>query len=167
MRTPNIMNIGATKFTLPFDLCAHLQNVSRSALARTSIPYTKTSLAISSILLRQGMISNVTLGNLTTPEPTIFQTLPPSQKRIWLGLKYRGGLPVLRNMSLISKPSKRVHVTNLELGRILTGRRAVNVAGVGVGEILMVHTDEIPSRVMEGWEAWRAGHGGELIIRCS
>ena len=158
----------------PHRLCSHLQTVSRGALARTSIPYTEASLAITSILLRHGLISTLTLGSPTDPTPSIFPSLGVADRRIWVGLKYRNGLPVLRNMSVVSKGSLRVHADHGELGRILTGRRARNVAGVSMGEIFVVRTPPDADRgrtgretYMDGWEAWRAGLGGELVVRAS
>lgn len=87
-------------------------------------------------------------------------------------MKYRNGIPVLQRINLISKPSFRVTVTRDELGRILKGKRARNIGGVGMGEILIVKTEENKERArvgkdtfMDGWEAWRAGLGGELVLR--
>ena len=75
-------------------------------------------------------------------------------------------------MSVVSKGSFRVDVDNAELGRILTGRRAKSVAGVSMGEILIVRTPPNAKigrkgrdTIMDGWEAWRAGLGGELLVR--
>ncbi len=77
-------------------------------------------------------------------------------------------------MSVVSKGSFRVVVDHNELGRILTGKRAKNVAGVSMGEIMVVKTPVDTKRgrrgreiYMDGWEAWRAGLGGELLIRVS
>ncbi|KAK1920852.1 putative mitochondrial ribosomal protein of the small subunit [Papiliotrema laurentii] len=160
--------------TIPHKLCSHLQNVSRGAIARTPLPYTTANLAISTILLRHGLISNLTLGDPQQPNPSAFHSAAALQRRIWVDMKYRNGLPVLRNMSLISKPSFRVYVTRDELGRILHGKRARNVGGVGMGEILIVKTENDRSRgrtgrdtYMDGWEAWRAGLGGELLLRAA
>jgi ribosomal protein S8 len=73
---------------------------------------------------------------------------------------------VLRRISLVSKGSKRVVVSRDELGRLLTGRRAQNVDGVGMGEILIVRDISPDNRGwLEGWEAWRLGVGGELVCR--
>lgn len=51
----------------------------------------------------------------------------------------------------------------------MTGRRARHVAGVGMGEILVVRDQsgegEKGEEVMEGWEAWRRGKGGEVVCR--
>lgn len=75
-------------------------------------------------------------------------------------------------MNLVSKPSVRIHVDREELGRILSGKRAKNVPGIGMGEVLVVKVpeDRLKGRkgaelYKEGWEAWRAGLGGEIICR--
>lgn len=75
-------------------------------------------------------------------------------------------------MNLVSKPSVRIHVDREELGRILTGKRAKNVAGLGMGEVLVLRVSEDKTAgrkgietYKEGWEAWRAGLGGEIICR--
>lgn len=154
--------------TLPHRLCSHLVNTSRAALASTSIPYSASSLAITSVLLRHGLISNLTLGTPTHPSPVDFRDTATPSKRIWIGLKYRNGSPVLRRLNLVSKPSQRRSVTNEELGRILVGKRALNVAGVGLGEVLVLRVDDNTRRkgsYVEGWEAWRAGLGGEIVCR--
>lgn len=158
--------------TLPHRLCAHLVNTSHSALASTSLPYSNSSLAITSVLLRHGLISNLTLGTPTHASPAEFPSLPEPSKRIWVGLKYRHGAPVLKRMNLVSKPSQRRIVDNKELGRILAGKRAQNVQGAGLGEVFVVRVLDKDGRqvkgqetFMEGWEAWRAGLGGELVCR--
>lgn len=151
---------------LPTALCSHVVNSSRAFLSQTSLPYAKSSLAISSLLLRHGFISSVTLGTPTHPSPTDFVSSPVSAKRIWLGLKHRNGQPVLRRMNLVSKPSVRVSMSKDELGRILRGNRAKNVSGVGMGEIIVVRTlDGHVEEYKEGWEAFRAGQGGEIVCR--
>jgi hypothetical protein len=75
-------------------------------------------------------------------------------------------------MNLVSKPSVRIKVDHGELGRILSGKRAKNVAGMGLGEVLVVRVPEDKATgrkgtelYMEGWEAWRAGLGGEIVCR--
>jgi hypothetical protein len=80
----------------------------------------------------------------------------------------------LKRLSLVSKPSQRRIVSNKELGAILAGKRALNVAGAGLGEVFVVRVLDREGRhvkgqdtFMEGWEAWRAGLGGELVCRAS
>lgn len=66
----------------------------------------------------------------------------------------------------MSKPSVRVNVSRDELGQILHGKRAKNVPGIGMGEIMVIRTsEEHKEDYMEGWEAFRAGRGGEVICR--
>jgi ribosomal protein S8 len=140
----------------------------------TPVPFSKQSLGISTVLLRHGLISNVTLGDSAAPRPEAFNALPIPQKRIWLFHKYRGGLPVLRQCSLISKGGRRVFMTHPELGNILVGKRIKSVPGAGMGEILVVKTPEDKAKgrsgitqYLDGWEAWRLGIGGEVVLRAS
>jgi ribosomal protein S8 len=158
----------------PHRLCAHLSNTSRAALALTSLPYSNASVGITSILLRHGLVSNMSLGGPASPDPAAFPTLPKPAQRLWINLKHRNGQPVLRRLELVSKASLRKFVDHDELGRILRGRRARNVHGVGTGEIVVVKvpTDSGAGRkgvatYMEGWEAYRAGLGGEVVCRAS
>jgi len=79
---------------------------------------------------------------------------------------------VLRKLNLVSLPSVRKMVTREELGRILVGKRANNIGGAGLGEVLIVRVDgergakgARQDTFMEGWEAWRAGLGGEIVCR--
>jgi ribosomal protein S8 len=158
--------------TTPHKMCSQIRNASHLMLHHTKLPYTGYSLAITSILLRHGLLSSVTLGDHTRPDPTVFNETELKNRKIWVNLKYRGGDAVIRRLDLISKPSQRVFVTKKELGLILTGRRAKNVSGLGIGEILVVKTDPTATRRgrdvwMDGWEAWRTGLGGEIVCRAS
>ncbi|RSH84473.1 uncharacterized protein EHS24_005994 [Apiotrichum porosum] len=158
----------------PHRVVTHLYNTARASLARTSLPYTNSAVGISSILLRHGLLSNISRGTPTHPDPTEFPTLPKAAQRLWVGHKYRAGSPVLRHMELVSKASLRKLVSRDELGLLLRGKRARNINGVGTGEILVVKvpTDSKTARTgadtyMEGWEAYRAGLGGEVICRAA
>ncbi|KAG7562522.1 hypothetical protein FFLO_01996 [Filobasidium floriforme] len=151
--------------TPPANLITQLLTSSRASLAQTSLPYSNSSLGITSILLRHGLISSISKGSPSKPDPSVFESLPLPSRRLWIDLKHRQGQPVLRNISLVSKASKRVTVTKEELGRLLTGRRAKNVGGVGLGEVLIVRDVEGQNGYLEGWEAWRKGIGGEVVCR--
>ena len=52
------MTLGAAP--LPHLLCSHLQNVAAKRIHMTSIPYTAMNLGIAGVMLRQGLISNLT-----------------------------------------------------------------------------------------------------------
>ena len=100
---------------LPHDLCSHLQNAFRARHQRVCVPNTRQNLGILNILLRQGFITNMTQGTVAQPSPEDFRTAGEAQRRIWADLKYRDDRPVLNAMSLISRPSKNVHMTHSEL----------------------------------------------------
>ncbi|EIW69190.1 hypothetical protein TREMEDRAFT_57120 [Tremella mesenterica DSM 1558] len=162
--------------SLPHRLCAHLQNTSRAFASITPVPYSRTSLAVTSILLRQGLISNLTFGSPSSPDPSVFPNLPVSERTLWVYHKYRDGRPVLKHISLVSRPSQRLVLDNKEIGLLLTGRRAKRIPGVGLGEFLIIRVVKSQGRqgtgtaqetgvYMEGWEAWRAGMGGEVVCR--
>src|SRR5215469_9930667 len=48
----------------------------------------------------------------------------PGKRRIWLGLKYYDSLPVLSEMKLISKPTRRIWMKSEDIAKIVRGRRA-------------------------------------------
>lgn len=154
---------------VPNKLITQLLTSSRAYLSRTSLPFTPSSLSISTLLLRHGLISSLSLGTPTGPDPKNFDSLPAPSKRLWVSLKHREGIPVLKHLELVSKGSKRVVVNHQELGRLLTGRRAKNVRGVGLGEVLIVRTEGEGGNggdvYREGWEAWRRKQGGEVVCR--
>lgn len=160
--------------TPPHRILTHIRNTARAALGSTSLPYTNAALGISSILLRHGLLSNVSLGGPTHPAPSTFSSLPVAARRLWIGHKYRDGQPVLRRIDLISKPSVRRGVDHEKLGLLLLGKRVNNVPGCGTGEIFIVKVPKDSSMgrkgvdmYMEGWEAYTAGLGGELVARAS
>ncbi|KAL7424096.1 hypothetical protein Q5752_001681 [Cryptotrichosporon argae] len=158
----------------PHRLCAHLTNTSLASLATTSLPYSQSALGITSVLLRHGLVSSLSLGGPTHASPSTFPSLPPPARRLWVNLKYRNGQPVLRRINLVSKASLRKIVTKDELGRLLMSKRARNVGGAGMGEVFVVRVDkdkeagrEGAGVYLEGWEAYRQGLGGEVVCRAS
>ena len=116
------------KPSLPYDLCAHLQNTARSRVRRVPVGSSRLNQSLLSILLDQGFISNLTRGTIEKPDPAGFLAAPLSQRRLWFEHKFRDEQPVLRAASLVSKPSLRVYkdrsllatfiANNLRLGEI-------------------------------------------------
>ncbi|KAF9021683.1 ribosomal protein S8 [Hymenopellis radicata] len=152
---------------LPFDLCARLQNAFRARHQRLAVEHTTQNLGILSILLRHGFISNITRGSVAAPSAEHFAAAPEAQRRIWVDLKYRDDLPVLNQMSLISKPSKKVHMELGELRLICSGRRTKTVAPLGMGEIAVVRTKNRENEWVEAREAMQLKLGGEVVCRVS
>ncbi|KAH9838198.1 37S ribosomal protein S8, mitochondrial [Teratosphaeria destructans] len=86
-----------------------------------------------------------------------------ASRRLWLGLKYWEGEPVLRKARLISKPTKRIHLGVKELGRVVRGGQAGEVKGMRqIGEVVAVSTDR---GVMEARECVERKIGGQPLCR--
>jgi ribosomal protein S8 len=150
---------------LPHDLCSGLQNAFRARHARISVAHTAQNLGILSILLRSGFLSSLTRGTISAPDPTAFPHVSDSQKRIWADLKYRDDLPVLSNMELVSKPSKRVYMDLSEIRLICSGRRAGTVTPLGMGEVAVVQTKDREHEWVEAREALALKLSGEVVCR--
>lgn len=86
-----------------------------------------------------------------------------ASRRLWLGLKYWEGSPVLTKARLISKPTKRLWLNSRELGLVVRGSAAGEVRGMGkVGECVFVSTDR---GVMEARECVERRVGGTALCR--
>ncbi|KAG9238056.1 ribosomal protein S8 [Amylocarpus encephaloides] len=153
------------------NVCSHLQNASKARLGLTSIPSSKQLLSLSLALQSAGFIQTVARGGLTPPRLESLSTYVPepvtqeniSTRRLWLGLKYFDNEPVLRNMSMVSKPTKRIWMDVEGLGRIVRGREAGFVKGLTrPGECIFVTTDR---GVLEARECVERKIGGMLLCR--
>ncbi|KAF8870968.1 ribosomal protein S8 [Gymnopilus junonius] len=150
---------------LPHDLCSKVQNAFRARHQKLVVNHNTQNLGILSILLRAGFISSITRGTSAGPDPEAFSKVKESDRRIWADLKYRDDLPVLSNMELISRPSRRVF---LELGgirAICSGRRAGQVPPLGMGEVAMVRTEHKEHEWLEAREALQLKIPGEVVCR--
>ncbi|TKA75930.1 hypothetical protein B0A55_05870 [Friedmanniomyces simplex] len=141
-------------------LRAHLrrEGFPRETLAYFAGPTAR--LATPRHLERDGIA--VTAMGLTIPAQP-FTTLPPTSRdpdalesestitranrscrRLWLGLKYWDGMPVLSKARMISKPTKRIWLDAWDLGKVVRGGAGAKgeVRGLGkVGEVMVVSTD--------------------------
>lgn len=118
---------------LPHNTCSILQNASRAAIPKVPLQYTNQNFHLSRLLLDQGFITNVTLGSPSSNNPSTFLPTDEQHRRIWIELKYRSNRPVLNNMSVISKPSKRVWMEKDEVKRWVNGARVKGVSGLKLG----------------------------------
>jgi len=150
----------------PHDLCARIQNAFRARRAQVAVPHTVQNLGILNVLLRAGFINSITRGTLSAADPVAWQTAPESRRMIWADLKYREDRPVLTNMELISKPSKRIFMDTTEIQRLCTGRRAQWVIKpLDMGEVAVVKTRSKLHQFVEIREALRLKLGGEVLCR--
>jgi len=115
-------------------------------------------------LQKAGFISTVHRGSTQGPEdpPQLVTRENVGSRRLWLGMKYYRDEPVLRRMRMISKPTRRIWVGREDLERLVKGRDASYVRGLGPGECLFLSTDR---GVMEVREALRKQIGGQLLCR--
>ncbi|KAI8986783.1 ribosomal protein S8 [Trametes punicea] len=150
---------------LPHYLCSHIQNAFRARHKHVAVPHSTQNLAILSILLRAGFLSNVTRGTVEEPSPTDFFQVSDSHKRIWADLKYRDDRPVLSEMELISRPSKPIFMDISDIRRLCTGRRVQNVKPLRMGEIAIVKTKDRENEWLEAREALQMRIPGEVICR--
>ncbi|KAM0245668.1 hypothetical protein ACHAQJ_010493 [Trichoderma viride] len=165
---PSILNIA--------HMCSHLQNASKARLGLTSIPNNKYNLHLALALHRSGFFSSVYRAGpqpptaeqmvAQVPEPVTNATV--AKMRIWLGLKYWEGRPVLNRAAIISKPSRLLTVDVEELGRLTRGFptkvKGGMVPGLDVGECMFVSTSR---GVLESREALARKVGGVLMCRVS
>jgi ribosomal protein S8 len=152
-------------------VCSHIQNASKARLGLTSVPSSNLHLTLLLALQNSGFISSVTRGGLTPPpidQLSSYEPEPVTQsniatRRLWLGLKYWNNEPVLSEMKLVSKPTKRVWMDVEGLGKIIRGREAGYVKGLTKpGESLFVSTDR---GILEARECVERKVGGMLLCR--
>lgn len=95
-------------------------------------------------------------------EETITQTNRAS-RRLWLGMKYWDGEPVLRKMRMLSKPTKRIWLSSEDFNRIVRGKDSNYIKGMTrVGECMFVSTDR---GIMEARECAERKIGGMVLCR--
>ncbi|KAJ2510005.1 hypothetical protein GGI11_005653 [Coemansia sp. RSA 2049] len=147
-----------------YDICARVQNGFRARLGRIAVPETKLNLAVSRVLYNQGFVSAVTRGTHLGPDESYVPTtnLNVAERRLWLSLKYYQDSPVLRKMSCISKPSRRIACTANQLQILASGKPWSIVRGVIPGEIVVVSTTK---GILEIQDAVEHGLGGVLLAR--
>jgi ribosomal protein S8 len=87
----------------------------------------------------------------------------PARRRLWLGLKYWQNEPVLKNMKLVSKPTRRIWLTSEDLGKITRTRESSYVKGLThPGECMFLTTDR---GILEARECVERRLGGMALCR--
>ncbi|KAJ1913288.1 hypothetical protein IWQ60_009274 [Tieghemiomyces parasiticus] len=147
------------------DVCSHLQNAFKARLSQTCIPESRMNLSLARILYREGFIYSVTRGSHLGPDGQDYVPTTPdnvASRRLWLRLKFKNELPTLREMSCISKPSRKVHAQLNDLQRLAAGKPVGIVKPLRPGEIIIVET---PEGVMELQDALKKRVFGKLLCR--
>lgn len=158
------------------NMASHLRNASRASLGITSVKNTKTNLYLAMALHRSGFFSNVyragptppTLEQMVSQVPEQVTNANAANMRIWLGMKYWDGKPVLNNVSMISTSKRLMTVKTEELARLTRGFPAKLdggvVQGLNLGECMFLSTSK---GVLEAREALSRQVGGLLLCRAS
>ncbi|KAG6012187.1 hypothetical protein E4U43_007908 [Claviceps pusilla] len=165
---PSILNIA--------HMCSHLQNASKSRLGITSVKNNKYNLQLALAMHRCGFFSAVyragpqppTMQQMVSQASEQVTTANVAKMRIWIGLKYWNGKPVLSKAQVISKPSRLMTANLQELGRLTRGFPAKLkggvVPGLNLGECMFVATSR---GVLEAREALSRKVGGLIVCRAS
>lgn len=88
-----------------------------------------------------------------------------ASRRLWLGMKYWEGAPVLRKAQMLSKPTKRIWLDAKELAGLTRGKEAAKGEVkplTQIGEVLAVSTDK---GIMEVRECAERRIGGMVLCR--
>ncbi|KAI9762781.1 MAG: hypothetical protein M4579_000133 [Chaenotheca gracillima] len=159
------------------NVCSHIQNASKARLGLTSVPNSNLIHRLMQSMHASGFVSTVTLGGPAPPtflSPTSLEPIEPPEpvtqsniasRRLWIGLKYWNNEPVLRQMNMISKPTKRVWMDVEGMGRLVRGKDDSYVKGLrNPGECLYVTTDR---GILEARECFERKIGGMILCRAN
>jgi small subunit ribosomal protein S8 len=120
------------------DMLTRVRNALMVQHPVVQMPSSKTKLALTNILMREGYISDF----------EVVKTKPQNVLR--LRLRYADDkAPAITGLKRVSKPGLRIHVQRNEVPRFY--------GGVGISIMSTSHG------IMTGQEAWRKGVGGELM----
>jgi small subunit ribosomal protein S8 len=123
------------------DMLTRIRNAIMAGHANVAVPHSKVKLAVAKILKEEGYIEDVSVGDETPV------------KMIHIKLKYWGKRrerrPVITHLRRVSKPGRRVYVSQDEIPWVMSG--------MGISILTT------PKGVMTGQNARRQGIGGEVI----
>lgn len=147
------------------NVCSHLKNCTMTNLAIAKIPLTRLHLNLSLHLYKQGFLSAVQKGDDVAPDTKTIDTTPDniSTRKLWLTLKYRNNEPVLRHLSLISKPNLKIHLTNVEIKALAGGLYVRKIKPIQPAETILVKLDN--KDIVDLQEAAAKNLGGMPLCR--
>ena len=128
-------------FTDPIsDMITRIRNAQLRALNTVTIPNSKLRARILEVLKEEGYISNY---KATSKEK--------KNKFLLVDLKYNNGIPVIKEISRISKPGRRIYTIAESLPKINNG---LGIAIVSTSKGIMTDNDARSKKI-----------GGEVICR--
>ena len=122
------------------DMLTRIRNAQRSRHSTCTAPASKLRANVLDVLKREGFIRGFSA-----------EELRPGVSQLRIELKYNEGEPVIKEITRVSKPGRRVYSKIKELPRVY--------AGLGVSIL------STPRGVMSDAEARAANVGGEVLCR--
>ncbi len=122
------------------DMLTRIRNGQRARKAQVNSPASKLRARLLDVLQREGYIRGYTRFEMDTGKP-----------ELQIELKYHEGEPVIREISRVSKPGRRVYSSIKDLPTIYNG--------LGISIL------STPQGVMSDSEARLANVGGEVLCR--
>lgn len=122
------------------DMLSRIRNAQRAGQTVCVAPASKLRANVLDVLKREGFIRGFSA-----------EELRPGVARLRIELKYNEGAPVIKEITRVSKPGRRVYSKIRELPRVY--------AGLGVSIL------STPRGVLSDQEARAANVGGEVLFR--
>ena len=122
------------------DMLTRIRNGQRARMAAVDSPASKLRANVLGVLKREGFIRGYAA-----------EEVRPGVANLRIELKYNEGEPVIKEISRVSKPGRRVYAKIKELPRVY--------AGLGISIL------STPRGVMSDAEARAANVGGEVLCR--
>ncbi|KAI9219542.1 30S ribosomal protein S8 [Blastocladiella britannica] len=151
---------------LVHNVCSHLQNAFRARLRTTAVPHSRLNESLLTLMRDRGFLSAVMRGTAEGPHLPFAGV---AQQRLWVNLKYAGpalDAPVLDQMKVISKPSRRVFAAPDELAEVAAGNKCRRLQQLGLsvplvpGQVIAINTE---LGVLDLYDAVKQNVGGEVL----
>lgn len=117
------------------DMLTRIRNAARVAKEEVAVPYSRVKYDIAKILEREGYVSGVSSDD--------------AKRTLHLKIALNGNVPVVRDLTRLSKPGRRLYVGWQEIPRVMSGL-GITILSTSQG-------------MMVGAEARRRKLGGELV----
>lgn len=118
------------------DMFIRIKNASRAGKESVHIPYSKFKHELLKAIERRGFIAKIERKGKRV------------RKVLEVALRYENAVPVMKDLRLISKPSRRIYASSKNIGRARSG-----------GMLLL----STPLGVLSGGEARKKKVGGEVV----
>ncbi|QBM89953.1 Ribosomal protein S8 [Metschnikowia aff. pulcherrima] len=147
------------------NLCAHIKNCTNVRLSTTSVPFSRLHLQVALGLYKEGFLSSIHKGSTSGPDQAPVEVTPDniSTRRLWLGLKYRKNMPVIRDMLMVLKPGRKVNMTSTEVKALASGLPVRFVKPLQPAEVMFLRTPD--KEIVEIQEAAKKDLEGMVLCR--